>query len=267
MAFSLASLRKSRFLVHAGLLAVAVSLSACATSKPDKMSTGSVPKLSKPVDEMNALELASAASQIGNAYDENPADKMAGLNYANLLRMTGKNDQALAVMQQVVIHHPNDNEVLAAYGKAQAAAGQLEPALATISRAERPDRPDWRLKSAQGAILDQLGRADEARAKYREALDLKPDEPSVLSNLGMSYLLAKDLRTAEVYLRKAAQQPNADSSVRQNLALVVGLQCRYQEAETIARQELSQSQAEANVAYLRAMMSQKNTWQTLAKQG
>jgi Flp pilus assembly protein TadD len=181
--------------------------------------------------------------------------------------MTGRNDQALAVMQQVVIHHPKDNDVLSAYGKAQAAAGELDAALATISRAQRPDRPDWRLKSAEGAILDQLGRSDEARARYREALDLKPNDPSVLSNLGMSYLLTKDLKTAEIYLRKAAQQPNADSSVRQNLALVVGLQGRYKEAEKIARQELSPTQAEANVAYLRAMMSEKNTWKALAKQG
>ena len=45
------------------------------------------------------------------------------LGYANVLRITGRNDQALAVMQQMVIHHPKDNDVLAAYGKALALAG------------------------------------------------------------------------------------------------------------------------------------------------
>jgi Flp pilus assembly protein TadD len=52
--------------------------------------------------------------------------------------------------------------------------------------------------------------------------------------------------------------------VRQNLALVVGLQGRFPEAEQIARRELSSQQADANVAYLRSMLSQQNAWQKLA---
>jgi Flp pilus assembly protein TadD len=263
------SIRSSKLLAGMCFVAATLSLQSCSTTgSSDNIKTGSIPMgFSKPVTDMNATELSAAASRIGDAYAKNPNDRTAGLNYANLLRMTGKNDQALAVMQQVVIRHPNDNEVLAAYGKAQAAAGQLEAALETISRAERPDLPDWRLKSAQGAILDQLGRSIEARAKYREALDLKPNDPTVLSNLGMSYVLTKDLKTAETFLRKAVEQPSADSSVRQNLALVVGLQGRYAEADQIARQELSPTQAEANVAYLRSMMSQQPTWKALKKQG
>jgi Flp pilus assembly protein TadD len=80
----------------------------------------------------------------------------------------------------------------------------------------------------------------------------------------MSYLLTRDLRTAETYLRSAVAQPGADSRVRQNLALVVGLQGRFQEAENIARQELTAEQAEANVAYLKGMLSQDNSWKKLA---
>ena len=109
-----------------------------------------------------------------------------------------------------------------------------------------------------------MDRPDEARAAYREALDIRPNEPSVLSNLGMSYLLARDLKTAETYLRSAINQPGADSRIRQNLALVVGLQGRFQEAENIARQELTSQQAEANVAYLKAMLAQDNSWQKLS---
>jgi Flp pilus assembly protein TadD len=45
---------------------------------------------------------------------------------------------------------------------------------------------------------------------------------------------------------------------------VVGLQGRFSEAETIARKELSQSQADTNVTYLRSMLSQQNSWAKLA---
>lgn len=249
-------------LTGAALLVIGVGLAGCAGKS--NLTTGSVRPSSAAGGTMNTTDLRGAVDSIGRAYEKNPRDAATGINYASALRMNGRNAQALAVMQQVAISNPNNREVLAAYGKAQAAAGQLEQALNTILRAQTPDRPDWRLKSAEGAILDQLGRSNEARQRYREALDIQPDEPSVLSNLGMSYLLAKDLKTAETYMRAAARQPGADSSVRQNLALTVGLQGRFQEAETIARQELTSGQAEANVAYLRSMLAQQNAWKTLA---
>ncbi|OWV81088.1 pilus assembly protein TadD [Rhizobium sp. R634] len=263
MPASLTTTFTNRILQCAAASLVVLALAGCSTTK-DRMTTGSVPKITKPVEEMDATELRSATDRIGQAYEKNPRDPVNGVNYANLLRMNGRDAQALAVMQQVAIANPGDRNVLAAYGKAQAAAGQFEQALNTIGRAQTPDRPDWRLISAEGAILDQMGKATDARKRYRDALDIQPNEPSILSNLGMSYVLTGDLRTAETYLRSAASQPTADSRVRQNLALVVGLQGRFPEAEQIARRELSPQQADANVAYLRSMLSQQNSWQNLA---
>ncbi|MCH4548639.1 MULTISPECIES: tetratricopeptide repeat protein [Rhizobium] len=263
MPASLTTTFTNRILQGAAASLLVLALAGCSTTK-DRMTTGSVPKLTKPVEEMDATELRSATDRLGQAYEKNPRDPVTGVNYANLLRMNGRDTQALAVMQQVAIANPGDRNVLAAYGKAQAAAGQFQQALDTIGRAQTPDRPDWKLISAQGAILDQMGRASDARQRYRDALDIQPNEPSILSNLGMSYVLTGDLRTAETYLRSAASQPTADSRVRQNLALVVGLQGRFPEAEQIARRELSPQQADANVAYLRGMLSQQNSWQKLA---
>ena len=146
-------------MVGLGFLALALTAS-CATNRGD--TTGSIPNSHKPVDQMSAAEIAGATRSVGAAYAKNPKDRNTGLQYASLLRMTGKSDQALAVMRQVAILYPKDREVLAAYGKALASAGDLEQALGTISRAQTPDRPDWKLKSAEGAILDQLGRSDAA---------------------------------------------------------------------------------------------------------
>ncbi len=245
------------------MLAVCIVLLAgCANNKP--LTTGSVATHTKPVADMNVMELSAAAARFGEAYEKNPQDRNTGLAYASILRMTGRDEQALAVMQQVAIHHPEDREVLAAYGKAQAAVGQFDMALKSIRRAQTPDRPDWKLISAEGAVLDQLERRDEARQLYRKALDLAPNEPSVLSNIGMSYLLTGDLKIAEQNLRKASGMPGADSRVRQNLALVVGLQGRFAEAETIARAELPKEQADANINYLRSLLAEDNTWAELA---
>ena len=248
----------------AAFLALAL-LSACRSTSP--LHTGSIaaPVPAKPESAMTVSELDSAVRGWGTAYERDPKNKSVGLGYASALQTTGRTDQSLAVMQQMAIAFPKDRDVLSAYGKALAAAGQLPKALETVRRAQTPDHPDWRLYSAEGAILDQIGRTAEARDRYRKALDIQPGEPSVLSNLGLSYLLANDLKSAEETLRKAVGLPGADSRVRQNLALVVGLQGRFEEAETIAAGELSPEAAAANVAYLRKMVSQQNSWAELKR--
>ena len=245
-------------------LAAGLFLAGCAT---DGRKTGSISRNhAKPIAQMSVSELNQATVKYGNLYKKNPKSKEIGLTFANSLRMTGRAEQALAVMQQMVIHHSEDRQVLAAYGKALASTGNLEKALKIIRRAQRRDQPDWRLSSAEGAILDQLGKPKIARKLYHSALDLKPNEPTILSNLGMSYVLTNDLAGAETYLRKAIAQPGADSLVRQNLALVVGLQGRFKEAETIARGELPTQEAEANINYLRQMLTQQNAWSELKKE-
>ncbi|EFL89840.1 tetratricopeptide repeat protein [Ahrensia sp. R2A130] len=250
----------SRILV-ASSLALMLGVTGCASKS---MTTGSVPKhLRKPVATMNQTELQQSTDYWQARYEQRPKDKVTGLQFATALRMTNRNEQALAVMQKVAIYHPEDRQVLGAYGKALAGAGQLKKALDTIQRAQTPDNPDWKLHSAEGAIYDQIGDPKQARLQYRKALQLKPGEPSVLSNLGMSYLLEGDLRASETYLKQAIGRPGADSRVRQNLALVIGLQGRFPEAEKVAAGELPPAEAQANVAFLRQMLQEQNAWKEL----
>lgn len=110
----------------------------------------------------------------------------------------------------------------------------------------------------QGTALDQLGRHEEARRYYASALKIMPDEPTVLSNLGLSYMLSKNLPRAEETLRQAYASGKADARVRQNLALVVGLQGRFAEAEQIVRADLPPDEAAANVEYLKQMLNRKD---------
>jgi len=117
----------------------------------------------------------------------------------------------------------------------------------------------------QGTALDQLGRHDEARRYYESALKIAPNEPSVLSNLGLSYVLSKDLPKAEETLRQAYATGKADARVRQNLGLVIGLQGRFAEAETIVKADLPAEEAAANVAYLKEMLSRKDSHGTATK--
>src|SRR5260221_11319155 len=120
----------------------------------------------------------------------NPKDAEAALAYGRSLRATGQRAQAVAVFEQATIAHPGNKALLAGYGRALADNGNFQQAFDVLTRAHSPDNPDWRILSAQGAALDQLGRYEEARQYYASALNIVPDEPTVLSNLGLSYVLS-----------------------------------------------------------------------------
>ena len=206
------------------------------------------------------------AASLGARYDANPEDAATAVAYARALRATERTAQAVAVLQQAALRNPKNLEVLAAYGKALADAGRLAEAAEVLSRAHLPERPDWRILSAQGAVADQMGDHALAQRYYEAALKIVPGEPGVLSNLGLSYALAKRLDEAERTLRQAAQG-RADARVRQNLALVLGLQGRFEEAETVLRQDLSPEEASASVAAMRGLVSQPNAWNAIRRAG
>lgn len=228
---------------------LAAFLSGCTTSRgPETTGSISAPQTLSEADWRRELDKRAAL------YRANPDDIANVIPYAQALRATGQRAQAAAVLEQATIKHPNDKTLLGAYGRALADIGNYTQALDVLSRAHSPEEPDWRILSAQGAVLDQLGRYEEARRYYASALKIVPDEPSVLSNLGLSYALSKDLAKAEATLRKATQQPGVGPRARQNLALVVGLQGRFSEAESIARADLPPEEAAANVLYLRQML-------------
>src|SRR5882724_9920953 len=199
-----------------------------------------------------------AAEVYGDRYRANPKDADAALAYGQALRATGQRAQAAAVLEQATIAHPGNKTLLAGYGRALADNGNSQAAFDVLSRAHSPDNPDWRILSVQGTALDKLGKHEEARRYYETALKIVPEEPSVLSNLGLSYMLTRELPKAEETLLRAYAASRADARIRQNLALVVGLHGRFTEAETIAKGDLPADEATANVTYLREMLSRKD---------
>ncbi|RPD37837.1 tetratricopeptide repeat protein [Candidatus Liberibacter solanacearum] len=222
----------------------------------------SVPDLNS-LENMSHKQLLNVAFEIGETYRSHPKNKKIGIMYSDALRRVGRTVQALAVMRQVAIVYPKDQEVLAAYGKALANAGYLEEALDAVDRSQRPDMPDWRLISSKASILAQMGKYSEALVEYNRALELAPNEPSIISNMAMSYLLTGDLQMAEKELRYAAKMVGADSRIRQNLALVIGLQGRTEEAYDIASNELSPEEAKENINYIKSILAQKDPWKKM----
>lgn len=166
----------------------------------------------------------SEISDLARRYDAKPGDKRASLDYGNALRSNGQHAQAVAVLQRASIQNVGDRDIAAAYGKALADIGRYQEAISVLGNAHTDDRPNWRVLSVLGTIADQTGNHTRARELYGKALQIAPNEPSVLNNLGLSYIFTKDLAKAEEALRRAVSQPGADPRIQANLALALSLQ-------------------------------------------
>lgn len=242
------------------VFAAALSLGGCSKISDVTGSIGTSTTL--PTNEM---ALRQFSETWGKKFEANPGNKQAAMTYARALRALTQYPQAVAVLQAAMIKNPTDMELLGAYGKALADAGRLPEAADILARSHTPERPNWSILSAQGSVADQLGNHEQAQGFYNTALKINPGEPSILSNLGLSYAMSKQLPLAESTLSQAVKHPRADMRVRQNMAMVLALQGKFTEAEDMSRRDLSPMDAAANVASIRSMIAQSNTWRDIQK--
>lgn len=242
--------RSLRPLLLAGVAALA--LSACASNR-GQLSGADYSGLS-------AAESQASLGQLTERYRQNPRDRGVVIHYAAALRAAGQPQQAAAALEQAIGHHPGDVDLSIAYAKALTASGRFDQSIQVLRNVIRPDAPDWNALLVLGATLDQTGRHGEAREIYQQAAVIAPGEASIETNLGLSYAMTNELATAERHLRRAVQMRGATTQTRQNLALVVGLQGRFQESRALYAAELPPEQVEANMAYVRALLTQQNRW-------
>jgi Flp pilus assembly protein TadD len=205
-------------------------------------------------------------AELGERWQADQKNLALGLAYAEGLEKLGQGDQQLRVLATLSEHHPQNTNIKAVYGKKLLASGRSEQAIPVLKAVADSGTDDWRILSALGSAYDQQGQYATARETYQKALALQPNQISILNNMGMSYALEGNLKDAEVTLRGAMALPEGKSlpRLRQNLALVVGLQGRFEESRKIASEDLPAEEVEANMAYLQKMLSQPNTWQQLS---
>src|SRR5690606_25112681 len=110
-----------------------------------------------------------------------------------------------------------------------------------------------RVVLARGTAHAKEGSYREAITYFERARALKPNHPSVLNNLALAYTMVGDADQGETLLRQA-KATGGDVRVRQNLALVLGIQGKYDEATQIASADLRPDDAQANTALLRKMV-------------
>jgi Flp pilus assembly protein TadD len=236
-------------------VAAGVLLAGCLTSSPTLKPEANA---SLQAAQLQAAQQAEASYNYNDAvgiyqglYVQNPNDMDLGLNLARNMRFSGRAQNAIVVIGQLIAKQGRTPALLAELGKAYLAADQDNLALPTLLEAKEKAPNDWEILSTLGVAYDYQGNYADARVAYAEALIASPSNATVLNNLALSQASSGDLDGAIATLEQAIDQPSASAQTRQNLALLMALKGDSDAAERLARKDLPPDVADNNNAYFR----------------
>jgi len=278
----------ARLLLTAGIIALAMAASPASAGLFGKDKTDDAPKpASGPVTTLPTapqveafrpagkaeIEAAlrsdplSQAAFFGNQFDNDPTNAQTGLYLSNALRALGRYAEAADTAHRVLLFAPDNSDVLIAAARAHIADNNAFYAIDPLQHDLELKPKDWQAWSLLGVAYDQTKRPEDAQSAWAKALALSPNNPAVLANMAMAKVTRGDFAGAEPLLRTAVAQPGATVQVRQNLALVLGLQGKMPEAESLLRRDLPPQQADAALAWLQQASSGQGTAQAAPTAG
>ncbi len=153
----------------------------------------------------------------------NPGDETTAITYANNLRYIDHDDKAYSVLVRATMANPNSKALLGEQGRLALSRGDTAGAKKLLDRAFDPSRPDWRVLSARGVAEAQLGQLDAAVATLTKAAEIDPNNPKIANNLALALALKGDATSAKTVLRGTAiadASSEAGTKIKENLALL-----------------------------------------------
>ncbi len=181
-------------------------------------------------DNIGTQELFAQAAFWSREYELNPGDLESAIKLSAAVRKLGNPQRAVEIAQTTRALYPRDPYLAAEFAAALIASEKAYEAMQPLDSALRSAPGYARLWSLKGAALDQQEEYDLARKHYARAMEITPNDPNIMANIGLSFALSGDPQTAEGWLRRAVSIPGASKSVRQNLSLILQLQGKEAEA-------------------------------------
>lgn len=181
------------------------------------------------------LATAIALYQRANAAAPDQPEPLIKLGSA--LYQIGNYEQSAGAYRSAVEKAPNNAQAQRGYGNALIALGRPAAAMPYLQRAVTLE-PSAANRNSLGVVLDMMGRHAEAQAGYLAGITADPNDLDLASNYALSLALSGRLDEAVGRAREAAAAPGARIRHRQNLALILGLAGRDNEAAEIIRADL-----------------------------
>ena len=131
---------------------------------------------------------------------------------ASLLRDANDNTAAYAVLQQALVEHPDTPDLLYDAAMVAEKLDRIDEAEARLRRVVELKPEDAQALNALGyTLVDRTPRTSEGLALIEKAYKLAPEDPFILDSMGWAFYRLGKLDDAESYLRRAmSQRPDAE---------------------------------------------------------
>ena len=224
------------------------------------------PATAEEIAEMDRADPLTRANFWAAEFRKDPTSLPSTIRFTTALREIGSHTRAIDVLSKAIPMHPKSDELYLIMGRALMSDGRPTEAADAFYRATVINPQNAAAHAGLGVAFDQVERHYDAQNAYAAALQIEPDRVSTLTNYGLSLALAGDLDQAEERLRYAASLPGADGRVRQNLALILGLQGRFDEMREVDPHAPKRT-VEANLDALKSMLAPTRDYSALRDEG
>jgi len=128
-----------------------------------------------------------------------------------------------------------------------------------LNRIIREDPKFIPARNSLAELQMRQGRTSAAIETLQDALRIQPEDPVLLNNLGMCWIVRRDYEKALEMFNKAAGLMPENTRYRANMAVALGLMGREEESLSLFKQILPEDQANHNLDVLR--QAKENTEQ------
>jgi len=128
-----------------------------------------------------------------------------------------------------------------------------------LNRIIREDPGFIPARNSLAELQMRQGRTSAAIETLQDALRIQPEDPVLLNNLGMCWIIRRDYEKALEMFNKAAGLMPENTRYRANMAVALGLMGREEESLSLFKQILPEDQANHNLDVLR--QAKENTKQ------
>ncbi len=197
-----------------------------------------------------AKDYTRALAEAEAAYKKYPDDRGVGLTRASLLADMGKGEQAVAEVKRLYAGASGKESGFALAGMYEKSKNYQEMgrALDAVEKLVTSENEKVNLYFMRGAMYERTKQFDLAEKEFRKALELDPDNASVLNYLG--YMLAdRNVRLDEAHkmISRALEQDPENGAYLDSLGWVYYRMGKLAEGEASLRRAIERASRDATV--------------------
>ena len=187
-----------------------------------------------------------------------PDNEAALYRIAMLQDRRGETEAAHSAYADVLKLNPNHAGANEGVGLALLRQKKNQQAQLHLQKAIAADAQRWRAYNALGVLADLEKRSADADSYYRQALQLRPEESMLHSNIAYSNYLDGDYKNALIHLERALKADPNNQTAWANLALVSVRLGRGDQGVRAFTEIMEPYRAHNNIGYLYFLNGEKD---------